>query len=400
MRVLHVIPSVSERSGGPGLAIVPMCRALQEQGTEVLVATTDEGLNGDQISMGTPTNYKGIRAIFFPAQLGNSFKYSRPLTVWLNANVRDFALVHIHAVFNHASIAAARACRKQGVPYIVRPLGTLDPWSMKQKSLRKSMYWHLAGRRMLVDAAAVHYTSLAEQEATEQSLGLAHGTVVPLGFNVEFDDTHFEQNHFANEFPVLAKNRYVLVLSRLLPTKGLDALLDAFLPLVKQAEFSSWRLVFAGEGPEEYVGALRRKVATQGLENSVLFPGWLDGERKNTFLRQASLLALPSYHENFGLCVMEALAFGVPVLVSPHVHLAEDILSAGGGWLANVEKESIEVTLKEVFRSDAERARRGLAGKEFSRRFTWRNIAGQLIDVYSQLLAERAQQQSQVIVHA
>src|SRR5258708_35363045 len=99
MRVLHVIPSVSERSGGPGLAIVPMCRALQEQGTEVLVATTDEGLNGDQVSRGTPTNYKGIPAIFFPAQLGNSSKYSRPLTVCMYANVRYYALVHIHAVF-------------------------------------------------------------------------------------------------------------------------------------------------------------------------------------------------------------------------------------------------------------------------------------------------------------
>ncbi len=400
MRVLHVIPSVSERSGGPGLAIVPMCRALQEQGTEVLVATTDEGLNGEQIPMGTPVKYKGIHAIFFRAQLGNSFKYSRPLMVWLNANVRDFALVHIHAVFNHASIAAARACRNQGVPYLVRPLGTLDPWSMKQKSFRKTMYWRLAGRRMLADAAAVHYTSLAEQEATEQSLGLAHGTVVPLGFHAEFDDTEFELDRFANEFPELATNRYVLVLSRLLPTKGLDALLDAFLPLVKQAEFSNWRLVFAGEGPEEYVGALRRKVATHCLENSVLFPGWLEGEKKNAFLRQASLLALPSYHENFGLCVMEAMAFGVPVLVSPHVHLAEDILNAGAGWLADVEQASIEAVLKEIFCSNAERARRGLAGKEFSRRFTWRNIAGQLILVYSQLLAERAQPQSQVIVHA
>lgn len=400
MRVLHVIPSVSERSGGPGLAIVPMCRALQEQGTEVLVAATDKGLNGEQIPMGTPVKYKGIHAIFFRAQLGNSFKYSRPLTVWLNANVRDFALVHIHAVFNHASIAAARACRNQGVPYIVRPLGTLDPWSMKQKSFRKTMYWRLAGRRMLADAAAVHYTSLAEQEATEQSLGLAHGTVVPLGFHAEFDDTDFEQDRFATEFPELATNRYVLVLSRLLPTKGLDALLDAFLPLVKQAEFSNWRLVFAGEGPEEYVGALRRKVATHCLENSVLFPGWLEGEKKNAFLRQASLLALPSYHENFGLCAMEAMAFGVPVLVSPHVHLAEDILNAGAGWLADVEKASIEAVLKEIFCSNAERARRGLAGKEFSRRFTWRNIAGQLILVYSQLLAERAQPQSQVIVDA
>jgi len=143
------------------------------------------------------------------------------------------------------------------------------------------------------------------------------------------------------------------VLSRLLPTKGLDALLDAFLPLVKQAEFSSWRLVFAGEGPEEYVGTLRRKVATHGLENSVLFLVGLTAKG-----RTLSCVKLHSWP--FRLITKTwALRDGgagirFPVLVSPHVHLAEDILNAGGGWLADVEKESIEVILKEVFRSDAE----------------------------------------------
>src|SRR6185295_18580602 len=102
MRVLHVIPSVAERSGGPATAIVPMCRALQQQGVEVLLITTDAGMqdaiNGD---------YKGIPTKFFPTQLGESFKYSRPLREWLDSHVNDFALAHIHAVFNHSSIAAA-----------------------------------------------------------------------------------------------------------------------------------------------------------------------------------------------------------------------------------------------------------------------------------------------------
>src|SRR3954454_17620671 len=122
MRVLHVIPSVSERSGGPAAAIVPMCRALQAEGVDVLLATTSHGLR--QICTDEVADYKGVPARLFPAQVGASFKYSRPLTTWLKTRVRDFDVVHIHAVFNHASVAAASACRKAGVPYVVRPLGT------------------------------------------------------------------------------------------------------------------------------------------------------------------------------------------------------------------------------------------------------------------------------------
>src|SRR5215218_538814 len=127
MRVLHVIPSVSERSGGPATAIVPMCRALRARGVEVVLVSTSHGfqrMNTDQVE-----DFKGVPARFFPVQLGDSFKYSRPFAAWLRASVREFDLVHVHAVFNHASVAAARACSNAGVPYVVRPLGTLDPWS-------------------------------------------------------------------------------------------------------------------------------------------------------------------------------------------------------------------------------------------------------------------------------
>src|SRR5262249_27400702 len=98
MRILHVIPSIAERSGGPATAIVPMCRALMQQGVEVLLIATDAGLQDRELA-----EYKGVPAKLFPAELGKSFKYSRPLAAWLNTNVRQFDLAHVHAVFNHSS---------------------------------------------------------------------------------------------------------------------------------------------------------------------------------------------------------------------------------------------------------------------------------------------------------
>src|ERR1044072_8419273 len=231
MKVLHVIPSVSERSGGPGQAIIPMCRSLLEQGTEVVIATTDAGVR-TPITVGDVAIYKGVRTVFFPTQWGDSFKYSKPLALWLDANVKTFDVVHIHAVFNHACIAAARACRGHGVPYVVRPLGTLDPWSMKQKPLRKFLFWQLAGKPMLRNAAAVHYTASAEQAAAEGSLELNHGRVIPLGVDIDLEQHVNGSELISRHLNQLGEHPYVLVLSRLHPKKGLDVFVDAFAGLV------------------------------------------------------------------------------------------------------------------------------------------------------------------------
>jgi glycosyltransferase involved in cell wall biosynthesis len=271
------------------------------------------------------------------------------------------------------------------VPYIVRPLGTLDPWSMKQKSLRKKVFWQAGVKQMLGSAATVHYTAKDEQTATEQSLGLNQGVVVPLGIEIQKGKL-VSRNTLARTLPSLGERCYVLVLSRLLPTKGLDVLLEAFLSLVKQKDFAQWRLVLAGEGPAEYVGRLKKIVAAAGASEQVLFPGWLDGIEKEAALSNASLLALPSYHENFGLCVMEALSWGVPVLVSPHVNLAADIETARAGWVAEIEKRALQSALEAALDSGEERIRRGVAGRALARRFNWSLIAARLTDLYSSIL--------------
>ncbi len=380
MRVLHVIPSVSDRSGGPATAIIPMCRALLRHGIEVLLITTDAGLREDELPNGEVSDYKGVPTMFFPAQLGESFKYSRPLASWLRSNIGEFNVSHIHAVFNHSSVAAAHVCRKAGVPYVVRPLGTLDPWSMTQKAFRKRVFWQVSGKGMLRRAAAVHYTTETEKLATEALFGLNHGKVIALGIETQ-SSTTLSRDNLAHHFPSLAGDPYVLVLSRLHPKKGLGVLIDAFLSLPQ--EFARWRLVLAGDGPADHVSQLQAKAASN---DRVLFTGWLEGEKKDAVLSCASLLALPSYQENFGLCVIEALSHSVPVLLSPHVNLAEEIVLANAGWIATVDKDALAARLAEALRDEEELARRGRAGRELSLKYSWESAAESLAELYRKVL--------------
>lgn len=362
-----MIPSVDERSGGPATAIVPMCHALMQQGIEVLLLSTTAGLTAE-VTHGEVLEHKGVPAIFFESQLGESFKYSRPLSTWLRSNIQNFCVAHIHAVFNHSSIATAHISHKNGVPYIVRPLGTLDPWSMTQKSLRKRLFWQISGKGIMDNAAAVHYTSEAEKNATESSLGLNHGKVIPLGV----------ESMSSTGKP--AGDPYVLVLSRLHPKKGLDVLIDAFLSLLETPQFAEWRLVLAGDGPVEYVSTLKAKASSS--KDKIVFAGWVDGDEKNALLSGASLLVLPSYQENFGLCVMEAMAQSVPVLVSPNVNLAAEIAAANAGWIAPIDQAALVKTLAEALADKDELVRRGRAGLQLSLRYSWENSARALADLY------------------
>jgi len=401
MKVLHVIPSISERSGGPGQAILPMCRALHNRGVEVVLASTGADSKGvSEFNYGRKKTDKGLPVILFPKQLGASFKYSRPFSIWLQANVSGFDLVHIHAVFNHACVAAARACRKQGLPYVVRPLGTLDPWSMKQKSFRKRVFWHAGIKKMLRGAAAVHYTTQDEQHAVEESLKLSHGFVVPLGIEIKPLDKSLAVKDLAQHFPTLLEHPYVLVLSRLHPKKALETLLHAFISLTAREEFSEWRLVIAGDGDPAYVKSLKRIVAGRHGEAFVHFTGWLENERKEAILRMTELVALPSRQENFGLCIAEAMACGVPVLVSPHVNLAPEIEAARAGWIAEVDKTALEQALATALSSKEERLTRGGNGKQLALNYAWPNIANQLRQRYSEIIPNTDESMPAGVHHA
>jgi len=395
MRVLHVIPSVAANSGGPAQAIFPMCRALKSQGIDVLLVTSDAGIHDAPLPE-TVVSYNDVPTIFFHSQLGRSFKFSKPMSNWLKASVPDFDLVHIHAVFNHACVAASRACLANGIPYVIRPLGTLEPWSLKQKRFRKRVFWRLRGEEMLRGAVAVHYTTTAEQRSVEEQFGLNNGIVIPLGIESEAPENFSHSDDVLTSVSELNGHPYVLVLSRLHPKKALNVLIDAFVDATADPELHQWRLLIAGDGEPDYVRSLRGRVQQFDKRQQILFSGWLTGEAKWNALANASLLALPSYQENFGLCALEALTCGVPVLVSQHVNLADDIERAGAGWISDVGTRQLAAALTSALGDDAERQRRGIAGKVLSKQFTAERMGTELIRLYSAICLSQTNEYSTV----
>ena len=384
LKILHVIPSVAPRYGGPSQAIYTMCRALQARGVEVLIATTNaDGSEELPVALGEKILYRDVETIFFARQWSEALKYSRPLALWLERNINNFDLAHIHAVFSHACVAAARACRKNVVPYLVRPLGTLDPWSLKQKSARKRLFWHLGVKQMLTGAAAIHYTSAEEKRLVETGLGLSKGVVVPNGLDLSFLNRRTEP--FGAPQSEIGDSPYILALSRIHPKKGFELLIESFAALKKSGLFSSWRLIFAGDGDAGYVDQLKALARRRGLNRDALFVGWLDGDRKYAALKDASLLAMPSYQENFGISLIEAMACGVPVLVSPHVNLAPEIEKAAAGWVAALGEDKLTSALAEALGNEQERWRRGNNGRDLAGSYAAAKVATRLIDLYRSL---------------
>ena len=361
-----------------------MCSALQAQGIEILIATTNADGNEEMpVALGEKTVYQDIATIFFTRQWSEALKYSRPLARWLESNVKNFDLVHIHAIFSHASVAAAAACRKRRVPYIVRPLGALDPWSLKQKSGRKRIFWHLGVKQMLAGATHIHYTTADEKRLAETGLGLTRGVVVPEGIDLSFTDR--KTAPFGDVLPQIGHSPYVLALSRIHPKKGFELLIEAFAALKKRGLFGDWRLVFVGDGDAGYVDQLKILARQRGLNRDAVFAGWLDGDHKYAALKGASLLAMPSYQENFGISLIEAMACGVSVLVSPHVNLAPDIEKADVGWVAALREDKLADALAEALGNDQERLRRGNNGRELASSYGSAEVATRLINLYSNL---------------
>lgn len=379
MRVLHVIPAVAPRYGGPSEAAIRMVEALRAEGVDALLAATDaDGPGRLPVATHTVSVHCGAKTIFFPRLPGESLKLSPALARWLRRNASGFDVLHVHSVFSHPSLVAGAAARAASVPYVVRPLGQLDRWSLSQHAFRKRLFLAAGGRRFLEGAAALHWTDASEAAAVPDPGWCTQGFVVPLGVN----DGLFDEQ------PVVSRRRVVLFLSRLHPKKNVEGLVDAFLAAGEPG--AGWRLVVAGEGEESYVRELRRRAEGGIAEGRVEFVGWLEGEKKVIALREASFLALPSHQENFGIAVAEAMAAGTPVVVTEGVALAREISRVGAGWVVREGQEGLREVLSEAMSSEAELRRRGEAARMLAaKEYRWAAVAESLVREYEAIL-ERA----------
>lgn len=380
MKVLHVIPAVASRYGGPSTAVLGLCRALRSQSVDVRIATTDaDGAGRLNLPLATPIDHEGVPTMVFRRVASEAFKFSPGLSRWLASHVREYDVVHIHGVMSHACLAAVQACRGAGVPFVLAPLGTLDAESLEQKPGRKRLFMTCFGREMLASAAAIHCTGHEELETLRGRFGHRGATLLPLGVPDEWLDEHED---------AAPRRRDIVCLTRLAPRKGLELLVDAFAQITDH-HAASWRLVLAGAGDDAYTAALRARAEGSAAAARILFTGWITDAPKTELLRRASLFALPSFHENFGLSVLEAMCFGTPVVISREVQLAPWVEEAGAGWIAALETGAIAATLSAAMADDDGRRARGRAARQLASRFRWSAIAADTIQLYRRIHTQR-----------
>jgi glycosyltransferase involved in cell wall biosynthesis len=333
VKVLHVIPSVSLTQGGPSKAVRLFAEAAMREGISASIATTDDNGDGSrlEIETGVPLLERGVKVFYF-RRTTLAYKVSIDLARWLVRTARDFDLLHIHALFSFSSTATAWAARRCKVPYVVRPLGVLNRWGIEnRRALAKRASLPLIELGIIRGAAAMHYTAERERsEAIETLPELARvkSAVIPVPLP-ESSKEEASANKFLELYPELQGTQIVLFLSRIDAKKGLDLLLDAFSSVVRSCP--NTRLVVAGDGDSGFVASQKSRCVSLGIEQAVIWTGWLDGTTKSSALKAATLFVLPSYSENFGIVVAEAMAAGTAVIVTEGVALADEIIKAEAG---------------------------------------------------------------------
>jgi glycosyltransferase involved in cell wall biosynthesis len=329
MKILHLVSTVDPRAGGPIEGVRQSGLAMTALGHEIEVASLDPG--------DAPHVREFPLAVHALGPGRGLYGYSPDYEPWLRTHAPGFDATIVHGLWQYHGFGARRALRAAGVPYYVYTHGMLDPWfrrSYPLKHLKKWAYWPWAEYRVLRDAAAVIFTTEEERRLARESFWLyrANERVVPFGASPPPADRDALCAAFLQASPDLRDKEIVLFLGRLHPKKGCDLLIHAFATHAR--ERPNAHLVIAGPDPSHWQPELHAIAQSHGIAQRISWPGMLQGDLKWGAFYASDVFVLPSHQENFGVAVAEALACGVPVLVSDKVNVWPEIKADGAGFVA------------------------------------------------------------------
>lgn len=426
MKILHVVALIQASTGGPAVSVTRLASEQAKLGNEVTLACLDYPYLGPQVDA------RGVRVVSIRGDIlavrgrGWSPKFRRVVM----EEAKKAEIVHNHGLWMWPNAYAREAAVAAGKPLIISPRGMLELWSLNRSKLRKAVAWRLFEKKNLESASMFHATAESEKRSIEKAIG--HGltrmntdsfsggdpagkssssektkkmpiVVAPNGVDLPDLAQRPGREILEIKFPELKDRRWVAFMSRLHPKKGIDVLLRAW----KKQTASGIRhtekkesfgllgslslgslLILAGPDLVGYGVDVRRMVRELGIEDSVVIAGELQGVSKDCLLANADVVVLPSYSENFGIVVAEAMAWGRPVIASQSTPWQE-VAEVGAGWWVKPEEGELVKAMKEALgKRPEELDAMGAKGRALvAERYTWAAPAERLTKAYEQTLA-------------
>lgn len=382
LNVLHLAATLSPDHGGPSKAVPAMCAAIRDSGHRAeIVTTTWKGRMESSVACagdGPPITYHEVS---WPQSYGTSWS----LAADVRSRISEFDVVHVHQVYFFHGLIARLNCTREGIPVVISPHGVFDPFHRNVRPLKKAIYTRFVERRNIAQASAFHYASLAERDHAADAGMPDRAFVIPLA--VELAPT-CDVGPLLRLHPNLAGKTLITFLGRITAKKRLDLVVDAFSKVA--AANSQVHLVIAGPDREGMGASVRAQIESLGIGAQASYVGVVTGEVRDALLAGSRMMVLPSESESFGLSVVEALAAGVPVIVSEGVAVHNEVAAGKAGLVVDRDSEMLADAIRSLISEDTHRWMSANARSLVSSNFGMQQMADGLEDMYRTVIEERS----------
>lgn len=376
LRICHVIDTLDPAAGGPPGVVLHMAAAQRRGGLDPSIVTHPSESRQDAVDAFISGIPGASEVPVIPVRDG-------VLRHALRGTDRP-DVIHLHGMWDRILREAMRWACVDGVPYMLRPAGMLEPWSLNHKRLKKSLALRTTHRALTRRASALHATATSEAQ-NFRAIGLAAPiAVIPNGVNVDAHLIATDDAPIVQRWPALGGRKRVLFLSRLHPKKGLENLARAWGQLCQQ--FEDWHLVIAGGGDDDHRASIETAFTEAGMSARTTFTGPVDAQLRPHLYAACDLFVLPTFSENFGVVVAEAMASALPVITTVGAPWA-DLESHNCGWWIDIGADPLTRAMTSAMSlSDEDRHAMGMRGRAcVTQRYAWPAIVGQTSELYTWL---------------
>jgi len=368
LQIAHFINSIDESTGGPARSVTHLISAMLDNSCHKIELFCGESkdpiINNFEKTTGSLHFLKHNR-------LGGLLEFRKKL------NLSNPDLLHGHGLWQMPVHQMAKMARKNKIPYIITPRGMLEPWSLEQKIFKKKIALSLFQNKDLKNADCIHATATLEAENI-RNLGYVNPiAVIPNGIDLK-------------AFPNFKKSQTVvkkiLFLSRIHQKKGIENLIEAWSQITTSVK-EDWSIAIVGNGEEKYIEELQNLLIEKGLSEQIFIKGPMYGEDKLKEYQDADLFVLPTYSENFGIVIAEALACNTPVITTKGTPW-EELETTQSGWWIDIGIEPLKAALEEALQTPPETLQQmGENGRKLvEEKYSIEAVAKQMLELYEWIL--------------